>query len=459
MSYRRPGSGPLASASALAVAALVAAACADTPLAPPAPAATAGALAAAAFGPDPAFAVIGIDGFVQPFTHTSDVTIPMAPAPWKPAGWSVVRHQRDPRSWYEIEPMAAWHGTSCQRPDDAVEPLHRVSGYDDMVFLCRNHMMTANNSSDYGVIYITPGYQADFSAGTAVVRFDVATKRESLRDWIDLWLTPYEDNLVAPLDATLPDLQGEPRRAVHLRMATDRASAFTALVTSDFATTELPVADTTSYETAFAARRLAPSATRRDTFELHISRTHVKFGMPRYNLWWVDADIPGGLDWSRAVMQFGHHSFRPIPGQGGPTTWHWDNIGAAPATPFTIIRADRRYVDGSTPAGAVTFPTAAPANAFLRAAVFGTFEVRFAGADRLLADWQPVQLQAQRELAPNRFAAAWMPIPPGTTRAEFRATPARVKGGRNTTAWMARDIEIWAEPLTATFAGVAAAGR
>jgi hypothetical protein len=368
MSYRRPGSGPLASASALAVAALVAAACADTPLAPPAPAATAGALAAAAFGPDPAFAVIGIDGFVQPFTHTSDVTIPMAPAPWKPAGWSVVRHQRDPRSWYEIEPMAAWHGTSCQRPDDAVEPLHRVSGYDDMVFLCRNHMMTANNSSDYGVIYITPGYQADFSAGTAVVRFDVATKRESLRDWIDLWLTPYEDNLVAPLDATPPRPPGRaaPRRARphdhrprvglhrarHHRLRHHRAAG-------------------RRHDELRDRLRRPPPHHQRHT-PRHVRAPHLAHarevrhaalqplvGRRRH---------PGGLDWSRAVMQFGHHSFKPVAGNGGATTWHWDNIGAAPATPFTIIRADRRYVDAATTGGQVTFATAAPANAFLRAA-------------------------------------------------------------------------------------------
>ncbi len=224
--------------------------------------------------------------------------------------------------------------------------------------------MTANNSRGYGVNYITPPHLVDFTTGTAVVRFDVATLRETGRDWIDLWLTPYADNLVAPLDDSLPDLQGEPRRAVHVRMTAQRdRSAFEASVVRDFVSTRLRTADTTSYEAAFRARGRAPSATIRDTFELRISRTRIQFGMPNYNLWWIDTRIPGGLGWSQAVIQLGHHSFNPAGDGGAPTTWHWDNIGASPSVPFTIIRADRRFVDRITPAGEVTFAPARPPRA------------------------------------------------------------------------------------------------
>ena len=58
----------------------------------------------------------------------------------------------------------------------------------------------------------------DFSGGEAVVRFDLSTLRTSPRDWVDIWLTPYEDHLQLPLDNWLPDLTGEPSRSVHLRM-------------------------------------------------------------------------------------------------------------------------------------------------------------------------------------------------------------------------------------------------
>jgi len=431
---------------ALAAAAL--AGCADAPLAPaPRGAAPSASIAADAFGLDPVFATIGVDGFQEGFTHTSDITIPVAPGPWEPAGWSVVRHQRDPQSWYKIEPMMAWHGTTCQPPIDPVEPTHHVEEYRDMLFLCRNHMMTATNASGYGVNYVTPGHLVDFSAGTAVVRFDVTSKRETGRDWIDLWITPYHDNLVAPLDDSLPDLQGEPRRAVHVRMTAERArAAFEAAVVRNHVATRVPSLTTEGYEAAFAARGLAPSATRRDTFELHISRTRIKFGMPRYNLWWVDAPVDD-LGWSQGIIQLGHHSFNPAGDGGSATTWHWDNIGAAPASPFTILRASSRFVDASTPNGEVTFATAAPTGAFLRGAGIGATEVSFAKATGKFSKWKRVRLQAQKRLDPTRFASGWMPIPAGTTRVRFR--PVNVKGDPSGGLWMVRDIEIWSAPQAA----------
>jgi hypothetical protein len=431
--------------TAVLAAAGVAAACADAPLAPAAPGAAPGAtISAEGFGLEPVFAVLPAGTFAGfNFLSPDSLATPVAPIPWDTSAWSVVRHQRDPGSWYAIEPMMAWHGSMCERPDhpDAAKRTHPVSAYRDMVFLCRNHMMTATNASGYGVTYLTPPRLVDFSAGAAVVRFDVATLRETGRDWIDLWLTPYAENLVAPLDDTLPDLQGEPRRGLHVRMSATRgASTFEASVIRGFDAVRLPAADTRSYEAVFASRGLAPSATRRDTFELHVSRTRVRFGMPRYGLWWVDAEIPGGLDWDRAVTQFGHHSFNPAGDGGGPTTWHWDNIGASPSVPFTILRAGRRYVDGTTP-GEVAFAAAAPSGAFLRASRIGATEVSFAEADGQFGRWEEVRRQFQERDDPARFASIWMPVPPGATRVRFR--PARTKDAP-ADPWMVRDIEIWA---------------
>lgn len=436
------------------LAAATLAGCADAPLAPtPRGAAPSASIAADAFGLDPAFIAIGANGFQEEFTHIPGtpppLNTPIAPIPWEPGSWSVVRHQRDPGSWYKIEPLMAWHGTMCERPDDPTleKRTHHVEEYRDMVFLCRNHMMTATNASGYGVNYVTPARLVDFSTGTAVVRFDVATLRETGRDWIDLWVTPYHDNLVAPLDDSLPDLQGEPRRAVHVRMTAERArSAFEAAVVRNHVATRVPSLTSEGYETAFAARGLAPSATRRDTFELHISRTRIKFGMPRYNLWWVDAPV-ADLGWSQGIIQLGHHSFNPAGDGGSATTWHWDNIGAAPASPFTILRTNRRFVDASTPNGEVTFATAAPTGAFLRGAGIGVTEVSFAKAAGKFGTWQRVRLQAQKRLDPTRFASGWMPVPAGTTRVRFR--PVRGLLPLSNGLWMVRDIEIWSAPQAA----------
>src|SRR5207302_8424505 len=97
----------------------------------------------------------------------------------------------------------------------------------------------------------------------------------------------------------------------------------------------------------------------RTTFELHLSRTHLKFGMPAYNLWWMDGDI-ADLGWSSGVVQLGHHSYNPdkacdFNGTCGPNTWHWDNVSISAAVPFTILRATPRAVD-SAAAPPVTLP-------------------------------------------------------------------------------------------------------
>jgi len=394
--------------------------------------------------PAPAAFKIGPAGFQERFTHIDDVNRPDPVRPWEPATWSVVRHVQDPQYWYKIEPAMAWHGTMCQRPDHPTEPTHPIGQYQDLVFLCRNHVMTATNASSYGVTYLTPDRMVDFDTGTAVVRFDVATLRESGRDWIDLWVTPYADNLVAPVDDSIPDLQGEPRRAVHLRMTDQRTrSAFEASVVRDFKGTRLPSLTTDGYEKAFADRGLAQSATRRDTFELHISRTRVRFGMPTYNLWWVDAPVED-LGWSRGVIQLGHHSFNPAADGGKPTSWHWDNVGMQPAVPFTILRADRRFVD-DTSTDEVVFPRGAPAGASLRFAAIGPTDVRF-NRDGGVGNrgWTRAVRQAQKRDDAERFSSYWMPVPEGTTRVRFRADPARAR--QDTGPWMVRDISIWAAP-------------
>lgn len=434
-------------APALGVLVLAAvAACGDDRVTTPTP--RPGAPLAAVTGdsvtPGPTFAVVdpATGGFIERFNFTdaTDSAFLAPPKPWEPADWSIVRHMRDPGSWYQVESMMAWHGTMCQKPTDPIEPTHLVDSYQGMLFLCRNHMMTATNASGYGVTYLTPNRMVDFAGGEAVVRFDVATQRESGRDWIDLWVTPFAENLVTPVDDSIPDLQGEPRRAVHVRMTAERTrSAFEAAVVRDFKATKLPSLTTDGYETAFAARGLAPSATRRDTFELHISRTRVKFGMPRYNLWWVDAPV-ADLGWSRGVIQIGHHSFNPAADGGSPSSWHWDNIGMQPAVPFTIIRADRRYVDQSTPNGEVVFPRAAPAGAFLRGSGIGVTEVSVLKADGRWSGYSDDILQVAKKFDPKRFASGWMAIPQGTTRVRLRP---KGKLDASAGAWMVRDLSIW----------------
>jgi hypothetical protein len=308
---------------------------------------------------------------------------------------------------------------------------HSVSSYDDAVFVCNDHLMTALNASGYGVIYLTPAQLVDFTREEAIVRFDLSTLRTSPRDWIDLWISPYDDHLQLPLEAWLPDLNGPPRHAVHVKMESlNGTTPFKAFVYRDFQEEDLSGNWQVGYE-----RFLEPSALRRDTFELRLSRTHLKFGMPAYDFWWVDAEM-ADLGWDQGVMQFGHHSYDPTRNcpSCGPNTWHWDNVYLSSAIPFTMLRADRRSVDPDTDP-AVSFPGPSPEGSRLRFAGVGrNIEVSLDGG----GTWEPAQLQTQLRYDYTRFQSYWTPIPAGVTSVQFRgesATPGL--------PCMVQDVAIW----------------
>ncbi len=368
---------------------------------------------------------------------------PSAPLPWREVAafntWDVAVHSRDVNTWQTLQSMNAAHGSNC----DPHPATHSVSAYEDAVFQCKNHVMTAINADGYGVIYLTPDHMVDFSNGEAVVRFDISTLITSGRDWWDVWITPYEDNLQLPLQDVYPDLNGPPRRAVQIRMAGDTLLAY---VYEDFVITQqsqfsgtIPTQWWIGYESF-----LVPDARRRDTFEIRLSQNHLKVGMPDYNFWWIDSPIEP-LDWNQGIVQFGHHSYTPTKdcNNCGPNTWHWDNISIDPAIPFTIIQSDKRWVSGSpniTGEPILSFDRPAPSNAHLRFSGTGNnLQVSFDDG----ATWQAARYQAHGK-TPGNAATFWMPIPEGVSRVQFRGE--RWWGGD----WFARDATIWAHSGSAS---------
>ena len=353
---------------------------------------------------------------------------PNEPKPWQPATWDVTVHSRDSDTWKALEPMHAAHGMDCSAPPAS----HTITDYEDAVFQCRDHVMTSLNAKGYGVIYLTPNQMVNFGDGEAVVSWDMSTLRTSQRDWVDLWITPYAENLQLPLESWLPDLQGEPRNAIHIRMdTTNGQTIFKGEIIRNFVTTDVTTNNWTGYETV-----LTPSAKRRDRFELRISRNYIKFGMPQYNLWWVDTKIDD-LGWSTGVVQFGHHSYNPMKdcSDCAPNTWHWDNVMIDPAVPFTIIRASQRSTD-ATSGGVITLPAPAPADARLRFAGIGKqLEVSFDDGKT----WQAAQRQAQPRNVEEQFSSYWTPIPPGTQQVLVRGE--KWWGGE----WTVRDISVWSQ--------------
>lgn len=357
---------------------------------------------------------------------------PGSPRPYNPTNWDVLVHSRDYNTWKQLEPMAAHHGSDC----GAAPATHQISAYPDAVFQCNDHLMTAINAGGYGLIVLTPNQLVDFAAGEAIVRFDMTTFRSSGRDWVSLWLSPFEDQIPLPLRDWLPDLAGEPRRAISIDMESFNAlTVFRGRVSREYAAMDLNSIWWLGYESF-----LTPSAVRRDTFELRISRTSLKFGLPAYNRWWVDTSF-SDLGWDRAVLQLTHHSYNPTKDctNCGPNTWHWDNVSISRAVPFTMLKGDLPWVD-PTSRSWVSFPTGAPANGFLRFVGIGnSLQVSFDGGQ----SWQAARMHSVEKQVDEVFKPYWMPVPPGTTRVDFRGS--NWWGG----TWMVRGVSIWsqADPL------------
>jgi hypothetical protein len=442
-----------------------------TPTSTPPPAATATRTAASApFPTAPPATSTSAPLPPNAFRETFDGA-PAAPQPWNPANWDVTVHSRDAQTWTQLDPTHAEHGPDCAAPPAA----HAITAYEDAVFLCNGHVMTAISAGGYGEIELTPPVLVDFTDGEAVIRFDLSTLRHSDRDWIDLEVAPPEDHLQLVGYQFIPDLSGDARRAVHVQMtAANHGLGFDAGVLRSFADAAggnpdaiLPTDSWTPIESV-----LTPSATRRDTFELRLSRTHVKFGLPAgqpavnngNGFWWIDADIAGPpLDWTRGVVQFGHHAYNPekacgFDGTCGNSTWHWDNVTIAPAVPFPLIRGDRRATGliSAQPynAGPVVFPQPAPAGSALRFAAMGA-NVRFSTDGG--ATWTPATLR-RGSLSDTRdggtFQSYVSPVPKGTTVVLVQADT-----GWWGNHWLARDFSIWGPPADVAPAATATATR
>lgn len=394
-----------------------------------------------------------------------------APVPWTQVAalnsFDIVTHSRAYHFGYPSIP--AQHGSDCSAPP----ATHLNNGsVENVVFQCRDHIMTSFLDDNYGAVYLTPNQLADWSGGEAVIKWDVSTQRTSDRDWWDVWVTPYESNLVYPVEDFYPDGEGLPTAGLMVRLdgypGNNMLEGFT-------------LANGTENEIAgpLARENFVPyvpeSPTVRTTFELHVSRNHIKFGIPSQpqnpkvpagGFWAIDNDI-APLSFTQGVIQFGHHEYNPgkdCPTDGGcrdgafSTTWHWNNFSMSSAVPFNLLRANERraYGDENQP-GTFTFPQAAPGNAFLRfEALSGSpLEVSFDGG----LSWTKAKVQPSSNAGKpgnsfddGAYTSYFTPVPAGTTRVHLRGVGGwwgYLDGATNwpsppSVAWIARSASIWA---------------
>jgi hypothetical protein len=351
--------------------------------------------------------------------------------------WDIQYHSRELSNWAQPTPMEGQHGMDCA----PAPSVHTITSWEHTVFQCRDHLMTAFHGGAYGMIYLTPNQLLDWSHGAAILRVDMSTQRGSPRDWIDIWLSPWEHHLALPLDDFLPDVQGTPLQALHTRMDNvNIGTTFRSTRIEGGLATQLAGNTWQAYETW-----LTPSASRRDAFELHVSRTHIKFGMPAYNRWWVDAALDPPLNYTSAVVQLGHHSYNPLKAECdtvcGPNTWHWDNILLSHTQPFTLIHStparDIRHWPANPAVPALfTLNTPAPTSAYLRFAAQTpdtTVYPLLLSTDGGFS-WQTVAPRSSSRVVEGRMKNYFVPIPAGTTSVQLYSWGL---------PWIVKDLSVW----------------
>ena len=350
---------------------------------------------------------------------------PSSPTPWRPSStWDVTIHSRD---WLHVEELAemdAIYGPDCANPAET----HPISLFEETVFQCNGRLISAIHGNEYAAIVLTPNQLVDFSAGTAEISFDLSTMRLSGRDWIEIWITPYHSHLQIPAHNWVPDLNGEPGQAIHIKLNFGRENHFIVRHIDNGEETEL----TQGY---FEYNEYLDSGSDiMGRYNLRLDQHNIRFGLPKADVWWSDMALAKPLDWNMGVVQFAHHSF--VPTQDctvcNPNSWQWDNIdmnphGRSPSFPPINVSS----IEGQ--GRVLQFPKSSPIHAYLRfMALAEKVQLSFDGGET----WQEAQPAAYNH-EQSGFRPYWTPIPAGISTVHFRALD---DNGRD---WLIRDPSFW----------------
>lgn len=376
--------------------------------------------------------------------------------------WDVVANQSDTGATGanengDFSNPHAHHGTDCSAPLDANNKLvtHPISNIHDAVFICKDHLMTSLLAG-YALVYLTPNQLLDLNQGETTVRFDMTTFSSSGRDWVDMWITPFQDNYVLPLERWNAPYNGEPKNAVHIRTdgnndgsphwegeiyRNHNEEGFNGGGVNDFYGGFKSAIERSGAKDNGLPAQVSPK--RRDTFELRISKTGAKMCLVSVN---VEPPVPTnqcffdakfsdlGANYSNALIQFGHHAYNPQKdctpsGLNGnymqvgclANTWHWDEFKISQSKQFTIIKPVPGSPKFITKDMSLTLNSATPANSYLRfAAVAGNVEVSFNNG----ASWTTIPRRDQVRNSPEHFSNYWGAIPQGVKTIKFRGTNA-----------------------------------
>jgi hypothetical protein len=126
--------------------------------------------------------------------------------------------------------------------------------------------MTAISAIGYGLIVLTPSQLVNCSVSCSV-QWEMSTERMSVRDWPDVWLTPWSDNLTLPFNEGDVDLQGNPRSGIHIN-GNNTQNSWRVATISNYNGTQVPGCDFCSWQSGITPG--TNQAATRQTFKLTI---------------------------------------------------------------------------------------------------------------------------------------------------------------------------------------------
>jgi len=359
--------------------------------------------------------------------------MPSAPAMWQPSNFDVQTHTRDmENSGNAMDSFQADHGAACEAPP----ATHGISTWQQAVFVCHSHVMTAIKDSGYGEVVLTPDQLADWSAGPVTIGFSVSTQRTTSRDWITVDVTPFGEQLALPFDFGDVDLQGMPAHYIELNSdmcanADTKWRIVREQSGNDFGATQGEAPCFT------ATTGIQPSAVTRTPFELVISQSGYVFRVAGGKTL-LQGNWSKPLTFSSGVVQFAHHSYNPdkcdvVALACKADTWHWSDFSISSAVPYTLLRpTDHQVVSGS--GGAVNFAKGAPSGSFLKFAAIGSVQVSYDGGKTYTAAKKaPMDAGLAHE---EHFTSYLTPVPAGASSVVFK-----LAGGWYGSA-MARDFSL-----------------
>lgn len=102
--------------------------------------------------------------------------------------------------------------------------LHPVLRYEDMIYVCADHLMTAAYATGASKLTLTPNQLLDTTSGTGVVEFSVSTYRTAGRDYWQIDLTPLETHLQLPEGDVVADANGKAVNGFNINTALDEGA-------------------------------------------------------------------------------------------------------------------------------------------------------------------------------------------------------------------------------------------